>query len=365
MNYRDQSTFHRNMAAKRSQMLIRNQETKHETGGSMYLKPKDLKRRDGEHEVHFNGKHQEHLTAYKHSATNIVLSHKATGKTLARGHLAVIQDHLRQMHKAGDLHELSTDLLRRYMRKGINQIRAKKGDINFRPKAKRRDKQIDKAAMKVSSRAGDEMYHKEDRELNELSHATLKSYVQKADRQADSLLGHTLKDYDHARTLRDHGHKAHAAKVAAGARKKGAKADRRMKWANHAEKKMEEETELNELSYETLRSYANRAKDSRNKAMRKGDDETVGKRTVGIDTAIVRGKKERAKPQYEETGNLDELSAASTAGYFSRAATDRGQAEKTGDTKRLGRRERGLDRAFERMMRNSPKHNDPRFKNKC
>jgi hypothetical protein len=58
--------------------------------------------------------------------------------------------------------------------------------------------------------------------------------------------------------------------------------------------------------------------------------------------------KPQAQPAMEDE-ELNELSGAKVDQYFGKAASDRGRAERQGDDARLGRRERGLRKAFDRM----------------
>lgn len=176
-------------------------------------------------------------------------------------------------------------------------------------------------------------------QLDELSKKTLGSYIKGASRHKESLESERDRLDKASRDMQDHSYSRSVERVkqpgdktsrdiiqhgAAILQKASKKADdkawNRTYGIHTALKKLtKEETNLNELSSDTMMSYAKKAR--KDMASHSSSDEKVGKRKQGLDLAIKRNKAERAKPQYESVEKLDELSKKTLGSYIQNAAT--------------------------------------------
>ncbi len=159
------------------------------------------------------------------------------------------------------INEISTDTARRYMRAGINQIRANRGDSSFAKKGKKRDKMIDLAAKKVVDQdVKVKTRNVNEEEINELSTKTLGRYIGKA--HVDHEL-QTRKTNGFADTAKHYAHSGGSADDKDWARKGFVKHDtkryNRDKGIKLAAKKLSEEENINELSQNLLHRYTTRA----------------------------------------------------------------------------------------------------------
>ena len=266
---------------------------------------------------------------------------------------------MRRIIEDDQLAELSNYTLRNYMRKGIDQIRAKKGDRSFKRKSDSRDNYIDKAAGKVSSRAKGAYAGMDEDYFDEMSYERLKSYANKA--------------HDSRRKAMNIGDDETVGKRTVGldmAVRKGKRLRAQPRYEDIVAYRDEKE-QLNELSPETMRSYVKKSDFQADRLQRRADQRRewdaadwriADRRNKWADHAEKKLKKLGEEAEVTSKSHLNELSEPSTIGYFSRASVDRGNAEKRGDANRLRKRDKGLDRAYTRLMKDSPKHKDPNFK---
>lgn len=194
-----------------------------------------------------------------------------------------------RMSEEEELDELSANgeyggILTRYANKAKAGTKDRSKGIALAQKKKWGDAKFGLPEPKVKGR-----WHEEIEELDELSKETMQRYVKKGDRSYDHLVDRSYQDTKHAGTMNNHfKDRYHPAvkRAWATAVKSTTKANNRAKWLNHADKKIAEETALQELSSRSTLSYLNAACKDRAKAEKCGDKKRILKRERGAFRAI-------------------------------------------------------------------------------